>query len=106
MVVQIPLIFVTLPLENMQGINGKIIGNCIFWVSFCLVGQPLAALMYFFAWVSGLSELFLPFTFLFGSGKTSSRVRGGILHLKYVLPPKIVSVLLTQNFRSKRNMAV
>lgn len=50
MVVQIPLFFVTLPLEKMQGINGKIIGNCIFWVSFCLVGQPFAALMYFFAW--------------------------------------------------------
>lgn len=50
MVVQIPLIFATLPLEKMQGINGKIIGNCIFWVSFCLVGQPLAALIYFFAW--------------------------------------------------------
>ena len=50
MIVQIPLIFVTLPLEKMQGISGKVIGNCIFWVSFCLVGQPLAALMYFFAW--------------------------------------------------------
>jgi diacylglycerol O-acyltransferase-1 len=22
----------------------------IFWISFCLVGQPLAALLYFFAW--------------------------------------------------------
>ena len=50
MVVQIPLILVTLPLEKMQGLNGKIIGNCIFWISFCLVGQPLAALLYFFAW--------------------------------------------------------
>ena len=50
MVVQIPLIAGTLPLEKMQGINGKIIGNCIFWISFCLVGQPLAALLYFFAW--------------------------------------------------------
>ena len=50
MVVQIPLFFVTLPLEKMQGLNGKIVGNCIFWVSFCLVGQPLAALLYFFAW--------------------------------------------------------
>ncbi|KAL9131394.1 MAG: hypothetical protein Q9217_000662 [Psora testacea] len=37
-------------IEQMQGINGKVIGNCIFWVSFCLVGQPLAALLYFFAW--------------------------------------------------------
>ena len=50
MIVQVPLISGTLPLEKMQGINGKIIGNCIFWVSFCLVGQPLAALLYFFAW--------------------------------------------------------
>lgn len=50
MIVQLPLISVTLPLENMKGRNGKIAGNCIFWVSFCLVGQPLAALLYFFAW--------------------------------------------------------
>lgn len=50
MVVQLPLISVTLPLEKMQGLNGKVLGNCIFWVSFCLVGQPLAALLYFFAW--------------------------------------------------------
>lgn len=50
MIVQLPLISVTLPLEKMQGLNGKVVGNCIFWVSFCLVGQPLAALLYFFAW--------------------------------------------------------
>ena len=50
MVVQIPMIYVTMPLEKMNGTNGKVIGNCIFWVSFCLVGQPLAALLYFFAW--------------------------------------------------------
>lgn len=50
MIVQLPLVAVTLPLEKMQGINSKIVGNCIFWVSFCLVGQPLAALLYFFAW--------------------------------------------------------
>lgn len=50
MVVQLPLIQVTTPLEKMEGANGKVIGNCIFWVSFCLVGQPLAALLYFFAW--------------------------------------------------------
>lgn len=50
MVIQLPLIFVTSPLSRVQGKTGKIIGNCIFWVSFCLVGQPLAALLYFFAW--------------------------------------------------------
>lgn len=50
MVAQLPLIAITAPLEKMQGINGRIIGNCIFWVSFTLIGQPLAALLYFFAW--------------------------------------------------------
>ncbi|KAF2086419.1 diacylglycerol O-acyltransferase 1 [Saccharata proteae CBS 121410] len=50
MVFQIPLIFATDPLLNVKFLNGKLIGNLIFWVSFCLVGQPLAALLYFFAW--------------------------------------------------------
>ncbi|KAI4270701.1 MAG: hypothetical protein L6R35_006596 [Caloplaca aegaea] len=50
MVVQLPMIYVTAPLEKMQGLNGRVLGNCIFWISFCLVGQPLAALLYFFAW--------------------------------------------------------
>jgi diacylglycerol O-acyltransferase-1 len=50
MIGQLPMIAVTTPLEQMQGTNGKVIGNCIFWISFCLVGQPLAALLYFFAW--------------------------------------------------------
>jgi diacylglycerol O-acyltransferase-1 len=50
MMLQIPMIAVTLPLEKMGSVEGKLIGNAIFWVSFCLVGQPLAALLYFFAW--------------------------------------------------------
>jgi len=50
MMAQLPLIAITAPLEKMDGINGRIIGNCIFWVSFTLIGQPLAALLYFFAW--------------------------------------------------------
>ena len=50
MILQLPLIFLTLPLENMKGPVGKIVGNIIFWVSFCLVGQPLGLLLYFFAW--------------------------------------------------------
>ncbi|KAL8708467.1 MAG: hypothetical protein Q9220_006624 [cf. Caloplaca sp. 1 TL-2023] len=50
MLVQLPMIAITAPLEKMQGINGKVVGNCLFWVSFCLLGQPLAALMYFYAW--------------------------------------------------------
>ncbi|KAJ5207277.1 Membrane-associated eicosanoid/glutathione metabolism (MAPEG) protein [Penicillium cf. griseofulvum] len=50
MMFQLPLISLTAPLEKMRGPEGRVIGNCIFWVSFCLVGQPLGALLYFFAW--------------------------------------------------------
>ncbi|KAL8758601.1 MAG: hypothetical protein Q9184_003878, partial [Pyrenodesmia sp. 2 TL-2023] len=50
MMVQLPMIAITAPLEKVKGVNGKVIGNSIFWISFCLVGQPLAALLYFFAW--------------------------------------------------------
>ncbi|KAL1967869.1 hypothetical protein VTN77DRAFT_2558 [Rasamsonia byssochlamydoides] len=50
MMLQLPLITVTLPLEKVDDPTGRIIGNSIFWVSFCLVGQPLGALLYFFAW--------------------------------------------------------
>ncbi|KAF2101125.1 diacylglycerol acyltransferase DGAT2 [Rhizodiscina lignyota] len=47
---QIPLIVITDALQKIKGINGPVMGNIIFWVTFCLVGQPLAALLYFFAW--------------------------------------------------------
>ncbi|KAF2638489.1 hypothetical protein P280DRAFT_471085 [Massarina eburnea CBS 473.64] len=50
MMFQIPLIIFTDNLQKIKGIRGKVTGNIIFWVSFCLVGQPLAALLYFFAW--------------------------------------------------------
>ncbi|KAI0024700.1 diacylglycerol O-acyltransferase [Xylariomycetidae sp. FL0641] len=50
MLIQIPLILITRPLEKMQGHYGKLIGNCIFWVSFTILGQPFAALIYFYAW--------------------------------------------------------
>jgi diacylglycerol O-acyltransferase-1 len=50
MMFQIPLILFTDMLQTIKGIRGKVAGNMIFWVSFCLVGQPLAALLYFFAW--------------------------------------------------------
>ncbi|KAJ5498526.1 Sterol O-acyltransferase [Penicillium expansum] len=50
MMFQLPLISLTAPLDNMRGPEGRVIGNCIFWVSFCLVGQPLGALLCFFAW--------------------------------------------------------
>jgi diacylglycerol O-acyltransferase-1 len=50
MMLQLPLITVTLPLEKMDDPTTRIFGNTVFWVSFCLVGQPLGALLYFFAW--------------------------------------------------------
>lgn len=50
MVLQLPLIIITEPLAKSQSITGKVIGNCIFWVNFVFVGQPLAAMIYFFSW--------------------------------------------------------
>ena len=50
MVSQIPLVWLTDGIAKVKGLHGPTIGNCIFWVSFVLLGQPLAALLYFFAW--------------------------------------------------------
>ncbi|KAI0114885.1 MBOAT, membrane-bound O-acyltransferase family-domain-containing protein [Daldinia grandis] len=50
MLVQIPLIWFTRPFSKMKGPHGRLIGNCIFWVSFTILGQPFAALVYFYAW--------------------------------------------------------
>jgi diacylglycerol O-acyltransferase-1 len=50
MMIQIPLIALTDVIQKIRGIDGKTAGNMIFWASFCLVGQPLGALLYFFAW--------------------------------------------------------
>jgi hypothetical protein len=32
------------------------IGNYLFWISFCIVGQPIAVLMYYRAWFMRLVE--------------------------------------------------
>ncbi|RYP40761.1 hypothetical protein DL769_011718 [Monosporascus sp. CRB-8-3] len=50
MMFQLPLIAITQPLQKMKSPTGKLIGNCIFWVSFTILGQPFAALLYFYAW--------------------------------------------------------
>ncbi|RDI79079.1 hypothetical protein Vi05172_g10945 [Venturia inaequalis] len=47
---QIPLIILTDPLAKAKSYTAKVVGNMVFWITFCLVGQPLAALLYFFAW--------------------------------------------------------
>jgi diacylglycerol O-acyltransferase 1 len=50
MVGQLPLIFMTDALRGVKGQNAKLIGNLIFWFTFCVFGQPIAAMTYFFAW--------------------------------------------------------
>jgi diacylglycerol O-acyltransferase 1 len=54
MMFQIPLIFFTDWLIKQRWmshiVDGHVAGNLVFWISFCLVGQPLAAMRYFWAW--------------------------------------------------------
>lgn len=50
MVAQLGLIQMTEPFAKSKSITGKVVGNCIFWINFVFVGQPLGAMMYFFAW--------------------------------------------------------
>ncbi len=50
MMLQLPLIYITDALKRIKGFNSATAGNVIFWVAFVLVGQPLAAMIYFFAW--------------------------------------------------------
>ena len=50
MVGQLPLIFLTDPFAKWEGHNAKLAGNLIFWLTFCVFGQPIAAMAYFFAW--------------------------------------------------------
>ncbi|KAK9473339.1 MBOAT, membrane-bound O-acyltransferase family-domain-containing protein [Dipodascopsis tothii] len=51
MILQIPLVLATAPLERLKERMpaAGVFGNCVFWASFFL-GQPLGALLYFFAW--------------------------------------------------------
>ncbi|KAI0128897.1 diacylglycerol O-acyltransferase [Xylariales sp. AK1849] len=51
MFLQLPLIMVTQNIQKwVTGSKGKLLGNCVFWISFTIFGQPFAALMYFYAW--------------------------------------------------------
>lgn len=60
MMFQLPLIFLTDLLSRFPGMTGPVIGNCTFWISFVLVGQPLAALLYFFAWQAKYGSTSIP----------------------------------------------
>lgn len=50
MLIQMPLVVLTKRFEKGQSPSKKMIGNCIFWVTFTTFGQPFAALCYFYAW--------------------------------------------------------
>ncbi|KAK9465582.1 MBOAT, membrane-bound O-acyltransferase family-domain-containing protein [Lipomyces arxii] len=56
MLLQIPLIQATAPLEKMHTATAGTIGNCIFWVSF-FMGQPLGVLLYYFAWNVSMGKI-------------------------------------------------
>ncbi|KAK7736785.1 hypothetical protein SLS63_003133 [Diaporthe eres] len=50
MLLQLPLVAFTKCFEKSESPTKRMIGNCIFWVTFSIFGQPAAALLYFYAW--------------------------------------------------------
>ena len=48
MMIQVPMIFFSQFLQNNFGDRW---GNIIFWVSFCVVGQPICLLNYYYDWM-------------------------------------------------------
>ena len=42
---QVPLIFVTKQVD--KTFDNAFVGNAIFWSAFCLVGQPMGIIMYY-----------------------------------------------------------
>ena len=54
---QIPLIAITDFLLRWKTYGGRVIGNSVFWITFCIVGQPLAMLLYFFSWQAKYGSL-------------------------------------------------
>jgi diacylglycerol O-acyltransferase 1 len=45
MMVQLPMMFLTEYLKHRT--KNEVLGNMIFWLSFCIVGQPICALLYY-----------------------------------------------------------
>ncbi|CAO3641390.1 unnamed protein product [Cunninghamella blakesleeana] len=56
---QIPLIAITKPLEKWRG-KGTALGNTIFWITFCVVGQPTIALLYYYQWTATHRHIEIP----------------------------------------------
>ncbi len=42
--------------------NSAIVGNFIFWTTFCVLGQPICIMMYYYAWVLENRPDWLPAT--------------------------------------------
>ncbi|RKP15066.1 MBOAT, membrane-bound O-acyltransferase family-domain-containing protein [Piptocephalis cylindrospora] len=49
MMAQMPLIMLTRQVRRWRG-EGSGVGNVVFWVSFCIVGQPLMCVIYYYEW--------------------------------------------------------
>ncbi|KAI9226715.1 MAG: MBOAT, membrane-bound O-acyltransferase family-domain-containing protein [Piptocephalis tieghemiana] len=49
MMAQMPLIILTRQVRRWRG-EGSGVGNVVFWVSFCIVGQPLMCVIYYYEW--------------------------------------------------------
>ena len=54
MLMQFPLTKLTQALVRWRG-EGSGLGNMVFWVSFCIVGQPFLVVRYYYEWVKNVS---------------------------------------------------
>lgn len=87
---QIPLIVLTDALQSIKGINGKITGNMIFWVTFCLVGQPLVSLAAFLLCIIITNELRL----LSSTSLHGKRSLGALVEVPKELGTRSIDLLL------------
>ena len=49
MLFQLPLVYLTDALKDR--LKNEQVGNIIFWLSFCVVGQPMCVLLYYHDWI-------------------------------------------------------
>ncbi|KAF2674032.1 putative diacylglycerol O-acyltransferase [Microthyrium microscopicum] len=50
MIGQVPFILITDPFGKSSSYAYRVTGNAMFWLFFCIFGQPIAAMVYFFSW--------------------------------------------------------
>ncbi|OLY85228.1 Diacylglycerol O-acyltransferase 1 [Smittium mucronatum] len=58
MILQIPLVSITQYVSYRRGSKSQI-GNALFWISFCIIGQPLLVLLYYYDWIK-LNKSIIP----------------------------------------------